>query len=77
MSTAEITKQDVLDMARSLGKKVTDEQAQFIAEQYPDWQKTDPAANWTSIVEDLIYFTVEKGTFDQLGYEQTNDEDDE
>lgn len=75
MSTAEVTKQDVLDVAKSLGKTVTDGQAQFIVDEYPAWQSTDPAANWTSIIEDLIYFTLETGPFDQLGYEQTEEDE--
>lgn len=74
MTTEKIDKQDVTNFARSIGKSITDKQAEFIVQQYPDWQAIDPLATWNSIVEDLIYFTIESGTFDQLGYEQTSEE---
>jgi hypothetical protein len=67
-----IEKQDVLSVARSLDKELTDKQAQFIVDEFISWQETDPLAHWSEIVEDIIYFVLETGPFDQLGYEPTS-----
>jgi len=64
-----IDKHDVIRVAKSLGKTLTDKQVQFVVNEYPAWQETDPTANWSSVVEDVIYFILETGPFDQLGYE--------
>lgn len=53
-----IDKQDVLSVARSIDKTLTDEQIEDVLEEYPAWAKQDPTATWNLIVEDLIYFVL-------------------
>lgn len=51
-----IEREDVLSVARSIDKTLTDKQIDLILEEYPSWAKQDPTATWDLIIEDLIYF---------------------
>ena len=58
MKTAEITKQDIIDVATSIHKELTEEEIQDILENYWWNQKEDPTATWNLVVEDMIYFVI-------------------
>jgi hypothetical protein len=58
MTTTKIDREDVLRIAKSIGKILTYEQSNQILELYPDWQSQDITATWDLIVEDLVYFVI-------------------
>jgi hypothetical protein len=62
MKPAPITKEDVLRVAKSINKTVTDKQIERILEMYSAWEEIDTTATWDLIVEDVIYFVI----FDKL-----------
>jgi hypothetical protein len=51
-----ITKNDVTRIAESIGKTLTDEQTQWVIDEYSNWGKQDITATWDLIVEDMIYY---------------------
>ena len=51
-----ISKNDVINVARSINKALTDDQIEMVIEEYPMWVEQDPAANWRLLVEDIINF---------------------
>lgn len=53
-----ISKEDVIDVATSIGKVLTDEEIQDIVENYPWMQEQDPTGTWNLVVEDMIYFLI-------------------
>lgn len=53
-----ISKEDVVDIATSIGKVLTDEEIQDIVENYWWNQEEDPTATWNLVVEDMIYFII-------------------
>lgn len=53
-----ISKEDVVDIATSIGKVLTDEEIQDIVESYWWNQEEDPTATWNLVVEDMIYFII-------------------
>jgi len=57
-----ITKEDVLQVAKSIDKTITDKQAERILDEYPAWMEQDVTATWDLVVEDLIYFVL----FDEM-----------
>ena len=46
---------DVSEVALSIGKTVTEEQAQLILDRYTNAQEDDPGATWNLVIENLIY----------------------
>jgi len=78
MKTTQICKEDVQRVATSLKMEVSDELIEQTLNQYDSYRKQYPDENWTTIVEIMLYdFTgpVLRGPFDQLGYEQTSEEE--
>jgi hypothetical protein len=72
-----VTKEDVINVANSIGITLTEAEINWAILCYEDAQRQDPSGTWNLVVEDLIYQAVEfrkPGTFDQLGYEQTQPE---
>jgi len=78
MKTTQICKEDVQRVATSLKMEVSDELIEQTLNQYDSYRKQYPDENWTTLVEIMLYdFTgpVLRGPFDQLGYEQTSEEE--
>jgi len=46
---------DVNEVATSIGKTVTEEEAQLILDRYINSQESDPGATWNLVIENLIY----------------------
>lgn len=70
-----ITREDILKVAESIHKNVSEADIAFILSEYPSWQKEDPTGNWNLVVENLIYYSTSTGTHDELGYEQTEEDE--
>ena len=58
MKIAEVTRQDVIDVATSIGKVLTDEEVQDITDNYWWNQAEDPTATWDLVVENMVYFVI-------------------
>lgn len=56
MVIGHIEREDVIRVAESIGKTLTEEQIDQVLEEYPSWEEQDPTATWNLIVEDLVYF---------------------
>jgi hypothetical protein len=73
-----VTREDIIDVANSIGITLTEAEINWALLCYEDAQRQDPSGTWNLVVEDLIYqaveFRKESGPFDQLGYEQTQPE---
>jgi len=52
--------QDVMNVAKSINKKVTKSQAKSILKEYPLAQLSDPSGSWNLVIEDLIYNVLSK-----------------
>jgi hypothetical protein len=50
-----ITAPDVINVAESIKKAVTSEMISEVIKRYPFAQKQDPTANWSLVVEQLVY----------------------
>lgn len=50
-----LTSEDIMNVATSINKKLSEDQLQIILERYPDAQKNDSGATWNLVVEQLIY----------------------
>lgn len=50
-----ITTEDIYLVANNLGIGLTDDQVQDVLEQYPFEQEEDPTANWSLVVEKIIW----------------------
>lgn len=50
-----ISKEDILDVAKPLGVTLTNTEIEWVRLCYDDSQRQDPTANWSLVVEDLIY----------------------
>ena len=50
-----ITKIDVINVANSINKKVTDTEINWILANYNDYENEDPESNWNLIVENMLY----------------------
>ena len=78
MKTTQICKEDVQRVATSLKMEVSDELIEQVLNEYDGYKVVYPDENWTTLVEIMLYdFTgpVLRGPFDQLGYEQTSEEE--
>jgi hypothetical protein len=51
----EISKQDIINVAKSINKSVSESQINWILENYNSHQKEDPKTNWSLIVENMLY----------------------
>jgi hypothetical protein len=51
----EISKQDIINVAKSINKNVSESQINWILENYNSHQKEDPKTNWSLIVENMLY----------------------
>jgi hypothetical protein len=51
----EISKQDIVNVAQSINKSVSESQINWILENYNSHQKEDPKTNWSLIVENMLY----------------------
>jgi hypothetical protein len=73
-----ITREDVIQVADSVGITLTEAEINWVLLCYEDAQRQDPSGTWNLVVEDLAHqaveFRKESGPFDQLGYEQTQPE---
>jgi len=72
-----IVKDDIIAVAASINVSLTESELDWVLLCYEDAQRQDPSGTWHLVVEDLIQQAVEfrkPGTFDQLGYEQTQPE---
>ena len=54
-TTDEITKDDIKNVASSLGMVITESEVTWVLECYRDSHRQDPTATWDLIVEDIIY----------------------
>jgi len=50
-----ITKEDVYTIANKLKLTITDDQIRMVLELYEGEAEQDPSANWSQVVENLIY----------------------
>ena len=55
----QITKQDVIYVAQSIGKILTEEQINEVLEMYPSEQENDPFENCMLVLENIIYTITE------------------
>jgi hypothetical protein len=63
METPKITPEDVKNVAQSIKQEVTDEEIQFIIDEYPGEEENDPTGTWDLIVENIIYRVIDdRGT---------------
>lgn len=53
-----IDRDDVIRVAESLGKTLTEDQIKVVLDEYPSWVLLDPTSTWNLIVENLIYFVI-------------------
>jgi len=78
-TVTKVTKEDIIEVAKSLGITLTETELNWALLCYEDAQRQDPSGTWNLVVEDLcqqaVEFRRESGPHDQLGYEQTSDED--
>ena len=51
----EISKQDIVNVAQSINKSVSESQINWILENYNSHKKQDPKTNWSLIVENMLY----------------------
>ena len=51
----EISKQDIINVAKSINKSVSESQINWILENYNSHKKQDPKTNWSLIVENMLY----------------------
>jgi len=51
----EISKQDIINVATSINKSVSESQINWILENYNSHQKENPQTNWSLIVENMLY----------------------
>jgi Ca2+-binding EF-hand superfamily protein len=56
--TGKILKEDIIRIAKSIGKSLTDKEVEKVLEEYPAWEKQDPTATWNLIIEDIVYFVI-------------------
>jgi len=55
MKTYKLIEEDVIDIAKTIGKVLTEKEVEWVLLCYEDFQRQDPTATWNLIVEDLIY----------------------
>ena len=54
-----IQKEDVVSVATSINKTLTDKQIEDVLELYPSEQRNDPTATWNLVIEHCINQIVE------------------
>ena len=52
---SKIQKEDVIGVSRHLGILLTEEQIQWVLDNYDSHEQQDPSGNWTLIVEQMLY----------------------
>lgn len=76
--TGKISKEDIVNVATSVGITLTEAEIEWVILCYEDAQRQDPSGTWNLVVEDLCHqaveFRRESGPHHQLGYEQTQPE---
>jgi len=55
-----ISKEDVLKVATTLKKELTEKEIESVIEIYPSYQDQDPTGNWSTSVEDAIYQVIDE-----------------
>jgi hypothetical protein len=55
MKTFEITKDDILGVAKRINQTLTEKELNWALLCYEDAQRQDPSGTWDLVVEDLIY----------------------
>lgn len=60
METPKITSEDVKNVAKTIKQEMTDDEINFIIEEYPGAESEDPTGTWDLIVEDLIYRVIDE-----------------
>lgn len=50
-----IQKEDVVNVSEHLGVLLTEEQIQWVLDNYDGYEQQDPTGNWTLIVEQMLY----------------------
>lgn len=55
-----VSKEDVLQVATTLKKELTEKEIQNVIELYPSYQDQDPTGNWSTSVEDAIYQVIDE-----------------
>ena len=53
--TSTISKIDIINVANSINKKVTDTEINWILENYSSYENEDQESNWSLIVENMLY----------------------
>jgi len=53
---AKIVEEDVIAIAEGINKKLSQEEIEFVLDEYPSWQDNDPASMWNEVIENIIYF---------------------
>jgi hypothetical protein len=59
MNTFKVTKEDIVNVANSIGITLTEAEINWALLCYEDAQRQDPSGTWNLVVEDLIYQAVE------------------
>jgi hypothetical protein len=59
MKTFEVTREDVISVATSVGITLTEDEIKWVLLCYEDAQRQDPSGTWNLVVEDLAYQAVE------------------
>jgi hypothetical protein len=54
-----LQKEDVLKVAAVIKFQPTDNEIQSILKEYPSWEADRPIDNWTEIIEDMLYQTID------------------
>jgi hypothetical protein len=55
MKTYKLIEEDVIDIANTIGKTLTEKEIEWVLLCYEDSQRQDPIATWNLVVENLIY----------------------
>ena len=53
--TTTISKIDIINVANSINKKVSDTEINWILENYSSYENEDSESNWSLIVENMLY----------------------
>jgi hypothetical protein len=59
MNKTLVTKEDIVDVANSIGITLTEKELDWALLCYEDAQRQDPSGTWNLVVEDLVYQAVE------------------
>ena len=53
-----IAKEDVIAVAESINKKLSQQEIEFVLDEYQSWQDNQPTSMWNEVIEDIIYFII-------------------